>query len=165
MNRKFPFRRFASTLHRAWVGSAALLLCALLRAQGETQTGTNFSGNVNALTGGLPDAGSSVIRVFGALVLVIAIFLGGVWLFRNWQRFVLRKGGAPRLSVIEVRPLGQRQSLYVVGYDQQRMLLASSPGGVTLVSHLPAAEGEESPVPAPQSSFVEALQQVLQRKA
>jgi flagellar biogenesis protein FliO len=117
----------------------------------------------------LPDAGYSVLRVFGAMIVVIAIFFGGIWLFRNWQRFALRKGGAPRLNVIEVRSLGQRHALYVVGYDQQRMLLASSPAGVTLVSHLPAAEEGEAAataataVPAP--SFAEAFQQVFQRKS
>ena len=113
----------------------------------------------------LPDVGSSVLRVFGALIVVTAIFLGGVWVFRNWQRFSTRKGGAPRLNVIEVRSLGQRQALYVVGYDQQRMLLASSPAGVTLVSHLPAAGESEEAVTAPQPSFAEAFQQVFQRKA
>ena len=29
----------------------------------------------------LPDAGLSLLRVFGALALVIGVFLGGAWLF------------------------------------------------------------------------------------
>jgi flagellar biogenesis protein FliO len=87
-------------------------------------------------------------------------------LFRNWQRFNLRKGGAPKLNVIEARSLGQRHALYVVGYDQQRMLLASSPAGVTLVSHLPTAEeGEAAAAAVPQPTFAEAFQQVFQRKS
>ena len=123
-----------------------------------------ISTNVLALPGALPDAGASVLRVFGALVLVIALFLAGVWLFRNWQRFATRKGGAPRLNILEVRSLGQRQAIYVVGYDQQRMLLASSPAGVALLSHLPAAE-ESEPISAPaKPSFAAAFQQVLARK-
>src|ERR1700759_2779061 len=56
-----------------------------------------------ALPGSLPDTSASVVRVFGALILVIGIFLGGVWLFRNWQRFTVQKGGGPRLNVLEVR--------------------------------------------------------------
>jgi flagellar biogenesis protein FliO len=131
-------------------------LCALA----ESPAATNYV----ALPGELPGAGASVLRVFGALVLVTAIFLGGVWLFRNWQRFAVRKGGAPRLNVIEVKSLGQRHALYVVGYDQQRMLLASSPAGVTLVSHLPAAEEGEAAAPVPQASFAEAFRQILQGK-
>ena len=92
----------------------------------------------------LPDAGASVFRVMGALILVIAVFLGGVWLFRNWQRLATKKSGGAKLNLLEVKSLGQRQSLYVVGYQQQRMLLASSPAGITLVSHLPAAEESEA---------------------
>jgi flagellar biogenesis protein FliO len=138
------------------------LFAAGFKAFGEAQPAAALT----ALPGALPDAGYSVLRVFGALIVVIAIFFGGVWVFRNWQGFTLRKGGAPRLNVIEVRSLGQRHALYVVGYDHQRMLLASSPAGVTLVSHLPAAEdGGAATAPMPQPSFAEAFQQVFQRKS
>jgi len=122
------------------------------------------STNVSAFPGALPDAGASVVRVFGALVLVVGIFLGGVWLFKNWQRFTVQKGRGPRLNVLEVRSLGQRQSLYVVGYQQQRMLLAASPAGITLLSHLPAADEVLDAAPATKVSFAEAFQQVLTRK-
>jgi flagellar biogenesis protein FliO len=121
--------------------------------------------NISTLAGSLPDTGASVVRVFGALILVVGIFLGGVWLFRNWQRFTVQKGAGPRLNVLEVRSLGQRQSLYVVGYQQQRMLLAASPAGISLVSHLPAAEEAEAvAATAPKMSFAEAFQQVVTRK-
>jgi flagellar biogenesis protein FliO len=144
----------------------ALMLCGFWVSSGvsalaQSQAATNYL----AQPGELPGAGASVLRVLGALVLVTAIFLGGVWLFRNWQRLAVRKGGAPRLNVLEVKSLGQRQALYVVGYDQQRMLLASSPAGVTLVSHLPAVEDGEAAAPVPQASFVEAFRQILQGKA
>jgi flagellar biogenesis protein FliO len=119
---------------------------------------------ISNLPAGLPNAGASIFRVFGALILVIALFLGGVWLFRNWQRLVIQKGGGAKLNLIEVKSLGQRQALYVVGYQQQRMLLASSPTGITLVSHLPAAEEGEKQAPAQNLSFAEAFQQVLGRK-
>jgi hypothetical protein len=47
------------------------------------------------------------------------------------------------------------------------MLVATSPSGVTLLSHLPAAEQREETVeaPAPRLSFAEAFQQVLNGKA
>jgi flagellar biogenesis protein FliO len=117
------------------------------------------------MSSALPDMGASVLRVAGALGIVIALFLGGVWLFKNWQRLALRRGAAPKLAVLEVKSLGQRQALYVVGYEQQRMLLASSPTGITLVSHLPEASAA-APVaePASSMSFVQAFQQVLARK-
>jgi flagellar biogenesis protein FliO len=87
-----------------------------------------------------------------------------VWLFRNWQRVAIQKGGGAKLNLIEVKALGQRQALYVVGYQQQRMLLASSPAGITLVSHLPEAGENETAAPAQNLSFAEAFQHVLGRK-
>lgn len=114
----------------------------------------------------LPEAGVSLLRVMGALALVIGIFLGGVWLFRNWQRLARQQGRAPRLNVIETRSLGGRHTLHVVGYEQERFLIAASPGGLQLLSHLPpaATETETTPsVPAP-PSFTQALTQVLKGK-
>ena len=119
--------------------------------------------NVPAISSAMPDMGASLLRVVGSLVLVIAVFLAGVWLFKNWRRLTLRNGAAPKLNVLEVRSLGQRQAIYVVGYEQQRMLLASSSTGVTLLSHLPSVE-EEPTVKSTKMSFAEAFQQVLARK-
>jgi flagellar biogenesis protein FliO len=149
-------------LVRTWpmAGLLAILFLAAFDAAADSVVSTNMA----AMPSALPDTGASVFRVLGALILVIAIFFSGVWLFRNWQRFTVQKGGGAKLNLIEVKSLGQRQALYVVGYQQQRMLLASSPTGVTLVSHLPAAEEVEAEAPAPKLSFAEAFQHVLSRK-
>lgn len=114
----------------------------------------------------LPGAGVfSLIRVAGALALVIGIFLGGVWLIKNYQRLALQNGRAPKLRVLENRSLGGRHGLFVVGYEQERFLIASSPGGVTLLSHLPAAaEAEPGAGAAAPPSFPQALAQVLKGK-
>ncbi len=101
----------------------------------------------------------------GALALVLGIFLAGVWLFRNWQRLAVRQGNPRRLNILEVRPLGGRQSIYVVGYEQERFLLASSPAGVNFLTHLPAADGEAEPADTrPVIPFSQALAQVLKGK-
>jgi flagellar biogenesis protein FliO len=147
---------------RPWRRVAWLFLAPLAPTCAWGQT--NASPTYSVLPNSLPDTGSSVLRVFGAFVLVTAIFLAFAWLFRNWQRLSVRKGGAPRLNVIEVKSLGQRHAIYVVGYEQQRMLLASSPGGVTLLSHLPSADEQSAAAPAPQPSFADAFRQVLSRK-
>jgi flagellar biogenesis protein FliO len=128
-----------------------------------------FSTNQPPTGPALPDASFSVIRVFGALALVLALFLVGVWLFKNWQRLALHKGRASQLQLIEIKPLGGKHVLYVVGYRQQRLLLAASPSGVSLVSHLPEGESEPAPLaPGPgvaaNSNFVQALQQAVQGK-
>jgi len=114
----------------------------------------------------LPDTGASFLRVMGALALVIGIFLGGVWLFKNWQRVAIQRGRAPKLSVVESRSLGGRHAIYVVGYEQQRFLISSSPGGVNFLSHLPTA-GESEPAAnsgAATPTFTQALSQVLRSK-
>ena len=90
----------------------------------------------------LPSAEFSLLRVVGALALVVALFLLGIWCYRHWQRLTLSRGRAPKLSILEVRPLGNRTALYVVAYERERLLLASSPGGTQLLTHLPAEEGE-----------------------
>jgi flagellar biogenesis protein FliO len=114
-----------------------------------------------------PDAEFSFIRVLGALVLVIGLFLGGVWLVRNWQRVGGQRGRAPKLNVLETRSLGGRHAIYVVGYERERFLIASSPGGVNLLSHL-ATAGEDEPAnstsASPAPSFAQALTQVLKGK-
>jgi len=116
----------------------------------------------------LPDAGGSLLRVMGSLALVLGLFLGGVWLFKNWQRLALKGGQQPKLNVLESRSLGARQGVCVLGYDKQRFLIATSPAGVTLLSHLPDAEtGETAPTtetPAGPMPFAQALAQVLKRK-
>ena len=124
------------------------------------------SATVPLTTNSLPDASFSVIKVFGALALVIGLFLGGVWLFRNWQR-VAQRGTGPKLNVLETRSLGGRHTLHVIGYEQERFLIAASPGGVNLVSHLPSAEESEAPAAEKTTanpSFAQALTQVLKGK-
>ncbi len=112
----------------------------------------------------LPDMGVSVVRVLGALLLVLALFWCGVWAFKNWQRLVRCPGQPKRLSILEVRSLGARHALYVVGYSQQRFLISASPSGVSLLSHLPT--DEEAPVQtvAPPPAFTDSLLRMLGRK-
>ena len=143
---------------RAAAAGIFFLLAATVSAQ------TN---NVFVSTPPLPDAGASFIRVVGGLALVIGLFLGGVWLFKNWQRLTIRNGSAPKLHILESRSLGARQGVVVVGYDKQRFLVATSPTGVNLLSHLPDAENSEAgdaekksaPIP-----FAQALATVLKGK-
>jgi flagellar biogenesis protein FliO len=105
--------------------------------------------------------------VLGALALVIGIFLGGIWMFKNWQRLAIQRGRAPKLNVLESRSLGGRHAIFVVGYEQERFLISSSPGGVNLLSHLPAAAENETNIAAGNTSvptFTQALAQVLKAK-
>lgn len=148
--------------------SSAALALALALALGTSASalGQVTNAPVISLPGPVPVA-LSFVRVLGALALVLAIFLGGLWLFRNWQRLVLAQGAPPKLNVLEVKSLGQRHALYVVAYEQQRLLLAASPTGVTLLTHLPAASGEPeiTAAGAPPPNFATALLQAVTRKS
>jgi flagellar biosynthetic protein FliO len=110
------------------------------------------------------DTGVSVLRMLGGFIFVVALFLCAAWALRRWQRGAgLTRRQAPRLRVLESRSLGPRHTLYVVGYDQCRFLVAASPGGLNLLSALPE-ETAAPAAPAPAAaSFTEALQQVLAR--
>jgi len=141
--------------NRVWRAFAALLAATAAASGQAAVPPTTLSA--------LPEVGFSVFRVLGALVLVLALFLGGVWVFKHWQHLFLQKGRLARLNVLEVRSLGNRHALYVVGYEQQRMMLAASPSGVTLISHLPSADAlDAAPV---EPDFSDALHTVLGRKA
>ena len=147
----------------ARIVSGARGVAVALFALGTMSVAANVQTNLVTPSPPLPDMSFSVLRVFGALALVVALFLGGVWLFRNWQRVVVRKGAAAQLTILESKSLGNRHALYVVGYEQQRLLLAASPSGVTLVSHLPSSE---SGVPAgPSPNFSETLQRMVNHQA
>ncbi len=145
-------------------GRALAWLSAMYLAALDVSAESIDAAQASTLPGALPNAGASVFRVCGAFFVVVALFLGGVWLFRNWQRLTVQKSGGTKLNLIEVKSLGQRQALYVVGYQQQRMLLASSPAGVTLLSHLPSAGEAEKAASAPNLSFAEALKHVLSQR-
>jgi flagellar biogenesis protein FliO len=149
----------AACVDRSWpwrvTGASLLLVAADLPAA----TATNLS-----LSGpGLPEVGFSVLRMLGALVLVLALFLAGVWGYKHWQRVALYKGRAPKLNLLEVKPLGSRHALYVVAYEQQRMLLATSPMGIQFLTHLPPADAGDVLVPVP--SFEQTLQDAVATKS
>jgi flagellar biogenesis protein FliO len=155
-----------SIRHRRPIFKAAVLICLgpLGAISSWAQTTNYVAGSAAPLA--LPDTGLSLIRVLGALALVIGLFLGGAWMVRNWQRVGGQRGRGPKLNVLETRSLGGRQAIYVVGYERERFLIASSPAGVNLLSHLPtAAEGLETETKdAPAPSFAQALSQVLKGK-
>lgn len=149
-------------------GAGALaekLICAAVCLAGCScnAASTNLlSSSLNSST--LPDAGPSLLRVLGALALVLGLFLGGVWLIRNGRFSVLSQGRKQRLNVLESRSLGGRQSLYVVAYGQERFLIGSTPAGINLLSHLaPPQEGEDpnAAQPASNGSFAQVLVQML----
>ena len=79
----------------------------------------------------------------------------------------VQRGRAPKLNVLEVRSLGGRHAIYVVGDERERLLLASGPTGVSFLSPLPPADdspANETTPPPSAPSFAQALTKVLRGK-
>lgn len=155
-------RKDRTTNFGHWIGNLVCLFFFALTAHGQTNV---VSTPVIAPV--LPDAGVSLLRVAGAMALVIGIFLGGVWLFRNWRRLALQQGRGPKLQVLETRPLGGRHAVYILAYEQQRFLISASPSGVSFLSHLPAVADSEpanGSAGVSRPAFTQVLAQVLKGK-
>src|SRR5262245_4283322 len=86
-----------------------------------------------------PSIGASVFRMIGGLCIVISLLMAGVWAFKSRERFVGGRARNAKLRVLETRSLGARHSICVVAYEQQRILLSTSPTGVSMLTHLPEA--------------------------
>ncbi|MFM8363886.1 MAG: FliO/MopB family protein [Verrucomicrobiota bacterium] len=73
----------------------------------------------------------SIGRMLGYLTLFAALAGGAVY-FLKFGLPLARKGAAAerRLNILETRPLGNRQYLLVVAYDDTRMLLGVTPGKI-----------------------------------
>lgn len=123
------------TLSRCF-GLSALLLVSLTLATHAAVLDTNSPPQLSPSSG---DFLERSIQMMGAFIFVVSIFVLGAWLFKRSRFFNLYKGGSAQLQVLESRSLGYRNSLWVVGYDRQRYLLATSANGVSLVSALPDA--------------------------
>jgi flagellar biogenesis protein FliO len=147
-----------------------LLVVSVIGASSAETVGAVSTNSVGFTPSPAFDTTGSMIRVMGALGIVFAVFFGGIWLFRNWQRLLVKRGVAPRLNVLEARSIGNRQSILVVAYGEQRLLVGAAPSGLSLLSHLPSEEGSPEAVSTPASpgrptpSFVEAFQKVLSAK-
>ncbi|MDB6039079.1 MAG: hypothetical protein JWM99_2920 [Verrucomicrobiales bacterium] len=107
----------------------------------------------------------SFLRVGGSVIFVIALFLSAIWLFKNWQRVTVRGGQVQNLRVLEVKSLGPRNTVYVIGYQRERLLLSSSPAGVNLIAHLPEGDASETSNSTVPVSFAQALVQTLSHKS
>lgn len=89
------------------------------------------------------DPVESFFRVLSGLVIVILIFLGGVWLYKNR----LTQPGAHalngQLKVLESKFLGNKQGIVVIAYGNKRMMLGTTHGSMSKISDLPDLTDEE----------------------
>ena len=110
-----------------------------------------------------------VLRIFGALLTVVAILLGGAWWFRKSRLFGLMPASQSNLKIVETKSLASRHALHVVEYGEKRFLIADSPAGTSFLTNLDGLaddplNGEEISEPEP-GSFATKLKSFLDRKS
>jgi flagellar biosynthetic protein FliO len=149
--------------HKAGVCMTSLWTAVQARAATNPPITTGLT-NLSGMDSSLPDTGLSVLRVMGALILVLGLFGLAVWFLRRTQKLGFRLGPTPQLRVLETRSLSYRHSLYVIAYDNQRFLVGASPGALSLLSELPPLDPATAS-PAPTATFTDTLRQILRRKS
>ena len=79
-------------------------------------------------------------RAVGSMILVLGLAGGGLWAFRKWGAGKLPGSGGNRLKVEETLALGDRRFVSILKVDDERFLIALSPGGVNLMTRLDNVE-------------------------
>ena len=72
---------------------------------------------------------ASWLRMFGALVTVLAIFFMGVFLFKKYGLLLQGKAAQGHLKVLESRALNQKNAVYVLDYRGEQFLVATGQQG------------------------------------
>ena len=80
---------------------------------------------------------NSLLQLLGMLLLVLGVFGAFAWAVKRWKLLPQLRGGQKHLQILEVRSLGQRNSLFVVEYRGRRLLIGSGNSGPRLLSALP----------------------------
>jgi flagellar biogenesis protein FliO len=82
------------------------------------------------------------IAAVAGVLLLLALTL---WFLRRrgiGGRLPARAGSARRLQCLERLPLGPHHTLYLIRWGETSLLVASSPGGCSLVGSLPPGASE-----------------------
>ena len=105
-----------------------------------------FAHMPTAITQGLPldNLISLTIQVLGLILFVVAV----AFAYKHCKRTtcsVRSKGKQLRkLEILETKPLGNRQFLLVVAYEQEKFLLGAHPNGIQFLSKLHANSDKRS---------------------
>ena len=96
------------------------------------------------------DRGTSQLAIY--LVLLLALFAGGMFFLRNgFTLFQPKMKGERKLEISETRMLGNRQFLIVAAYEDRKILLGVCPGRIDYLCTLGGSE-VEFPNVAPEKS-------------
>ncbi len=85
-----------------------------------------------------PLAAESLLNTAGGLLLVLAIIVGGAWLFKRYTHLPL--GGKGMVRVVGGASVGARERVVVVEVEETRIVLGVAPGQVNKLHVLPGLQ-------------------------
>lgn len=109
-------------------------------------------------------SGMDIVRVFGGLIVVLAVLLGGLWLLKRFGARGL-SAQSRSLRVISSLPVGNRARLLLVQVQEAQLLIGVTVQRVELVARFDAVSADADAVsPRTEGSFIERLRQSLNRE-
>lgn len=111
-------------------------------------------------------SGMDVVRVFGGLIAVLAVLLGGLWLLKRFGARGL-SAQSRSLRVISSLPVGNRARLLLVQVQEAQLLIGVTVQRVELVARFDTVSADTDAVAVStrtEGSFIERLRQSLNRE-
>jgi len=87
----------------------------------------------------------SLLKLVGAMVVIMALIYGSVWLMKRFSHGKLRNGGN-LISIVERRHLSPKQAVYLLRVGDQHILVGASDSGINKISEVVLSEEPEAPV-------------------
>ncbi|PTQ77848.1 flagellar protein FliO/FliZ [Nitrosomonas oligotropha] len=94
----------------------------------------------------------STVQMIGALLLVLAVIVGGTWLLKRFSLIPAAASGV--VKVVAAAGVGQRERVVVVEIDQTWLVLGVAPGRVNTL-HTMTKPGSDAPGTKPDHPPVE----------
>ena len=122
----------------AWrLSAVSVLTPSLLVAANETVANSGGIQSASIMAEGRGIDLESWVQLVGMLLLVLGLFAAFAWSVKRWRLLPQMRGTQNRLQILETKPLGQRNSIMVVGYGEQRFLIGTNSAGLQMLGQLP----------------------------
>lgn len=125
------------SLQRSYLILTFVLLVGLVWTTGEIVGATSLSENLTDENQDLlrreTDLVATTIKMFGAFVVVLAVFAAFVLLVKKWGHFSPQSQSTRLLNVVEFRVLAHKTYIYVLEYGETRYLVSVGPQGTSVI--------------------------------
>ncbi|EKM0533096.1 flagellar biosynthetic protein FliO [Cronobacter turicensis] len=110
----------------------------------------------------MPDAGSSLIQVSGALTLIILFILLFAWMAKRFG-FSAKTTGIRGLKLHSSLSVGAREKIVIVEVEDARLVLGVTATSITPLHTLPPAPPVQEPEIVPGAEFQNLMKNLLKR--